>query len=225
MATALHHVLLAIFIALSTSAKLSESANFTIRNDCGHTIWPMVSGNPRNNLQSLTLRPGQTADFTVPKGWVGRIWGRTGCSGNGTCETGDNSITLAEFSVDSIDSRSIYDVSVAGGYNLPVVVTPVNGRGNCTLAGCDEDMMRKCPPELAVMVGGNAVGCRSPCEAFSTNEHCCTGQFSGSACQDTPYSKLFKSACPAAYSYIFEDSAGIFSCSDAGFIVSFCTCR
>ncbi|CAA6663804.1 unnamed protein product [Spirodela intermedia] len=114
-----------------------------------------------------------------PFGWSGRIWARTGCdfdpSGNGTCNTGrcgtslkctasgETPASLAEFTLASPD---FYDVSLVDGFNLPLVIRPVNGRGNCSTAGCDGDLLRDCPSELQVLAGGAVVGCRSACEVF-----------------------------------------------------------
>ncbi|KAL5997774.1 hypothetical protein ACLOJK_008704 [Asimina triloba] len=144
------------------------------------------------------------------------------------CSTlGNYPATLAEFSISYNSSvLSFYDVTVVSGYNLPVVVTPVNGRGNCSLAGCDDDMVPNCPSELAFVAGGKTVACKSACQEFGTNEHCCFGVFGNpTTCQSTPYSKIFKSACPAALSYAYEAATGLLACYDVDFLVTFCAYR
>jgi Thaumatin family len=151
-------------------ANQSEGARiFTIINDCKETIWPAVTPGDQFEGGGFVLKPGQSVVFTAPVSWSGRIWGRTGCSfdqgGNGSCQTascgstlkcsasGKPPATLAEFTLASVD---YYDVSLVDGYNLPVVVTPVNGNsnggGNCSVAGCDGDLRVNCPNELAVKV-------------------------------------------------------------------------
>lgn len=212
---------------------------FTIANYCKTTIWPAVTPGDNFDGGGFPLKPGQSAIFTAPFGWSGRIWARTGCnfdpSGNGTCNTGgcgsslkctasgETPASLAEFTLASPD---FYDVSLVDGFNLPLVVKPVNGRGNCSAAGCDGDVLRDCPSELQVLAGGAVVGCRSACEVFGTDEFCCRGVYANPVtCQPTSYSRKFKAACPAAYSYAYDDPSSIFTCSGADYIVTFCSDR
>ncbi|CAN0892490.1 Pathogenesis-related thaumatin-like protein 3.5 [Linum grandiflorum] len=231
-----------LIVLLSPGGKESvESARiFTIINDCQETIWPAVTPGDNFNGGGFPLKPHQSIVFTAPVGWSGRIWGRTGCNfdkdGNGTCQTGScgSSLkckasgkppaSLAEFSLASID---YYDVSLVDGFNLPMVVTPINGRGNCSVTGCDGDLRPSCPSELSVKGGGGkVVGCRSACDVFDTDEYCCRGVYGNPVvCQPTYYSKKFKDACPTAYSYAYDDPTSIFTCSGTDYVVTFCSSR
>ncbi|EPS67898.1 hypothetical protein M569_06877, partial [Genlisea aurea] len=226
--------------------KLAESVRiFTIVNYCSQTIWPAITPGDNFSGGGFALRPGQTIVLTAPVGWVGRIWARTGCNfdrnGNGSCQTGGcgsllrcNSpgtppATLAEFTLAGLD---FYDVSLVDGFNLPLVVTPLNGRGNCSIAGCDRDLRQNCPPELALLGGGGGGGrttvmaCNSACTVLNTDEYCCRGVYGNPVtCQPTYYSRLFKQACPAAYSYAYDDPTSIFTCSGTDYIISFCSSR
>jgi hypothetical protein len=211
---------------------------FTIINQCKTVIWPAVTPGDSFGGGGFSLRPGQSMVFKAPVGWSGRIWGRTDCtfdaSGNGSCATGScgSSLrcgasgappaSLAEFTLAAVD---YYDVSLVDGFNLPVAIKPVGGRGgNCSAAGCDGDLRRTCPSELAVRAGGRTVACRSACDVFNTDQYCCRGQFGNPAtCQPTFYSKKFKEACPTAYSYAYDDPTSIFTCSDADYVVTFCS--
>ncbi|KAJ3681509.1 hypothetical protein LUZ60_015998 [Juncus effusus] len=237
-------MLLAFLIFFSLGAKSSEGARvFTIINECKTTIWPGVTPGDNFDGGGFELKPGQSLVFNAPVGWSGRIWGRTGCSfdksGNGSCETGAcgsalqctasgaTPATLAEFTLASLD---FYDVSLVDGFNLPMVVTPVNanntGGGNCSVAGCDGDLRNNCPKELAIKVNGNTVACRSACDVFDTDQYCCRGLYGNAAtCQPTYYSKLFKDACPGAYSYAYDDPTSIFKCPGADYIITFCSNR
>ncbi|KAI3460599.1 hypothetical protein Pfo_017262 [Paulownia fortunei] len=229
-----------ILLLLVTGSKLSECARiFTVVNYCRETVWPAVTPGENFGGGGFALRPGQTIVLTAPVGWSGRIWGRTGCNfdrnGNGTCQTGScgsdlkctasgqTPASLAEFTLAATD---FYDVSLVDGFNLPIVVTPINGRGNCSVAGCDGDLRPNCPKELAVRRGGRTVGCRSACDVFDTDEYCCRGVYGNSAtCQPTYYSKRFKQTCPTAYSYAYDDPSSIFTCSGADYVISFCSSR
>ncbi|XP_066393585.1 pathogenesis-related thaumatin-like protein 3.5 [Miscanthus floridulus] len=221
-----------------------ESAGvFTFINQCKTTIWPAAIPGDSFGGGGFALRPGQSAVFKAPAGgWSGRIWGRTGCdfdaSGNGTCATGScgtslkcgasgaTPVSLAEFTLAA--DRDFYDVSLVDGFNLPVTVRPVNGRGgNCSAAGCVGDLRETCPPELAVKgEGGRTVACRSACDVFDTDQYCCRGRFgSQPTCPPTPYSKRFKDACPTAYSYAYDDASSLITCSGADYIITFCASR
>lgn len=220
--------------------ELSGAARvFTIINNCKETVWPGVTPGENFNGGGFVLKPKQSMVFTAPVGWSGRIWGRTGCNFNndgvGPCQTGDCGNTLkcsasgktpaslAEFTLANLD---FYDVSLVDGFNLPITVTPINGRGNCSVAGCDGDLRSTCPAELSVRAKGKTVGCRSACDVFNTDEYCCRGVYGNSAvCQPTYYSKKFKEACPKAYSYAYDDPSSIFTCSGTDYVIAFCSNR
>lgn len=212
---------------------------FTIINSCKETIWPAITPGENFNGGGFSLKIGQSIVFSAPVGWSGRIWGRTGCSfdkaGNGTCQTGScgNTLkcsasgktpaTLAEFTLSTVD---YYDVSLVDGFNVPMTITPINGHGNCSIAGCDHDLRSNCPNELAVKVNGKVVGCRSACDVFNTDAYCCRGVYGNPViCQPTFYSKKFKEACPTAYSYAYDDPTSIFTCSGTDYVVTFCSAR
>ncbi|KAJ9673686.1 hypothetical protein PVL29_023318 [Vitis rotundifolia] len=231
---------LLILIVISSVPQMSESARvFTITNDCKETIWPAVFPGEYFDGGGFALKTGQSRVFTAPLSWSGRIWGRTGCNfdktGSGNCQTGscgDNikcsasgktPATLAEFTLAVLD---FYDVSLVDGFNVPLVVKPINGKGNCSTAGCDSDLRNKCPSELSVKSSGKTVGCRSACDVFNTDEYCCKGVYGNAAtCVPTSYSKKFKEACPAAYSYAYDDPSSIFTCSGTDYVITFCGTR
>ncbi|KAA8546368.1 hypothetical protein F0562_002893 [Nyssa sinensis] len=238
-----HFLVLLICILVSSGVKVSESARiFTLVNDCKETIWPAITPGQNFGGGGFELKSGQSIVLTAPPGWSGRIWGRTGCkfdkNGNGSCETGRcgtslkctasgetpsslAEFTLAEFVLSKLD---FYDVSLVDGFNLPLVVTPLNGKGNCSTAGCVADLRPNCPEKLAVKANGKIIACRSACDVFNTDEYCCKGAFGNSAtCQPTSYSKLFKQACPKAYSYAYDDPSSIFTCSGTDYVIRFCS--
>lgn len=232
--------LLIIFLIASSGPHVSESARvFTIINDCSETVWPGVTPGDNFDNGGFMLKPGQSMLFNAPVGWSGRIWGRTGCNfdknGVGTCQTGNCGpslkcsasgkppATLAEFTLASPD---FYDVSLVDGFNLPLSVKAINGKGNCSTAGCNGDLRVDCPNELAVKANGKTVACRSACDVFDTDEYCCRGNYGNpSTCKPTYYSKKFKGACPTAYSYAYDDPTSIFTCSGTDYVIAFCSTR
>lgn len=224
----------------SAGARQTEGARtFTLINECKETIWPGITPGDNFNGGGFALKSGQSIVLKAPLGWSGRIWGRTGCkfdnNGNGTCQTGScgttlqckasgaTPTTLAEF---TLSEEDFYDVSLVDGFNLPISVTPINGKGYCRVAGCDGDLRASCPSELAVKSNGKVVGCRSACDEFNMDEYCCRGIYGNpKICQPTYYSKKFKEACPTAYSYAYDDPTSIFTCSGTDYVITFCGYR
>ncbi|XP_047173325.1 pathogenesis-related thaumatin-like protein 3.5 isoform X1 [Vigna umbellata] len=213
-----------------------SSKTLSIVNYCKETIWPAITGS--DNFSGDALNPGQSKVHTAAVGWSGRIWARTGCNfdknGNGNCETGacgtninctgpgTPPATIADFTLGEPD---FYDVSLVDGFNLPVTVKAVNGTGNCSIAGCDGDLRKNCPPQLASKQGDKVIACRSACDVFNTDEYCCRGTYGNPAtCLSSNYSTMFKQVCPAAYSFAHDDPS-IITCSGADFVITFCGLR
>lgn len=133
---------------------------------------------------------------------------------------GATAATLAEFTLGSGASMDFYDVSLVDGYNLPVMVDARGGAGQCSSTGCAEDLNARCPAELRAAGGG---ACRSACDAFGTAEYCCRGDYgSPAACRPSAYARAFKSACPKAYSYAYDDATSTFTCAGGDYVITFC---
>uniref|UniRef100_A0A0E0RKB8 Thaumatin-like protein n=1 Tax=Oryza rufipogon TaxID=4529 RepID=A0A0E0RKB8_ORYRU len=120
---------LVVVLVATLAAGGANAATFTITNRCSFTVWPAAT--PVGG--GTQLSPGQTWTINVPSGTSsGRVWGRTGCSfdgsGRGSCATGDcagalsctlsgqKPLTLAEFTIGG--SQDFYDLSVIDGYNV-----------------------------------------------------------------------------------------------------------
>jgi hypothetical protein len=208
----------------------------TLVNAVNQTIWAATNRNAQHPIPvtGWRLAPGQSVTFTVPPGWGGRVWGRTGCSfnaaGNGHCQTGDcggvlqcqgsgaTPATLAELTFDSFDGLDFYDVSLVDGSNLPMYINtthradadPISQTG-CYKGACTTAV--NCPAAMQVKAGGQVVACETACAAFGTDDYCCRGAWAGRQNCDpakwpVDYAKLvFKDAEPYAYSYAYDDSA------------------
>ncbi|CAF1926840.1 unnamed protein product [Brassica oleracea var. botrytis] len=236
-----HLLFFSVIIATGTLSVVSGTV-FTIVNSCSFNVWPgVLTGNGAQlNDGGFLLTPGASVDLTAPAGWSGRIWGRTGCnfdgSGAGRCLTGDCGnklkcagaggvppVTLAEFTIGNGGGQDFYDVSLVDGYNVQMGITTRDGSGDCQNVGCVSDLNGSCPNELRVMDGGNVVACKSACAAFNKPEYCCTGAFDKpETCPPTDYSRIFKAACPKAYSYAYDDASSTFTCTNANYSVVFC---
>lgn len=207
----------------------------TLVNAVSQTIWVAATADAKHPLATTgwVLAPGQSITISVADGWGGRVWGRTGCSfdgsGSGHCQTGDCGgrfqctgsggipATLAEIDTAAWEGLDFYDVSMVDGSNLPMYINisntvtkdPLSAAG-CSSGGCTKPVA--CPTAMQVTTGGSVVACETACAAFDTDAYCCRGSWSGRAnCIPSKwpvdYTKVFKDAEPYAYSYSYDDSA------------------
>ncbi|CAL9123062.1 unnamed protein product [Musa textilis] len=215
---------LAFFFFFSLLVTLSHAATFEIVNRCSYTVWAAaVPGGGRQ------LNQGQSWTINVNAGTTGgRIWGRTGCSfdgsGRGRCQTGDCGgvlactaygsppNTLAEFALNQYQNLDFFDISLVDGFNVPMDFSPTSG--GCSGIRCSADINGQCPSALKA-----PGGCNNPCTVFKTDQYCCN---SGS-CGPTDYSRFFKRNCPHAYSYPKDDPTSTFTCpGGTNYRVVFC---
>ncbi|OAY22623.1 thaumatin-like protein 1 [Manihot esculenta] len=235
------YITLTLFTVSTSLIGGVSGAKFTLINRCSYTVWPGILANAGTAALDSTgfeLPPGGSRSFQSPPNWSGRFWGRTGCTfdpvtGQGSCQTGDCSsnliecngknanppATLAEFTIGS-STQDFYDVSLVDGYNLPMIVEPSGGSGNCLSTGCITNLNQQCPAELRV---GSGEACKSACEAFGSPEYCCSGAYgTPDTCKPSVYSQMFKAACPRSYSYAYDDATSTFTCSGADYTITFC---
>lgn len=230
----------------------SEAGGRTMRfvNNCHQTIW--VAGQQNGDKQALPgdasgfeLKAGATRDVVVPAAWGGRFWGRTGCVVSGSsrtvCETGDcgnqlvchgiggQPTSLAEFLFDGWagdgKTQDYYDISHVDAYNVGLKIAPLGGSGACVAPTCAADINQQCPADLQVKNhAGQVVACLSSCERYGTDEMCCAGAHNRpETCPAPPGARLFKQACPAAYSYAYDDGTSTWNCTKpAGYALTFC---
>ncbi|CAN1275925.1 Thaumatin-like protein 1, partial [Linum perenne] len=226
----------------------AEAAKVTFINKCPFTVWPATlsgGGVPQLPNTGFALQPKGSEIIEVPPNWSsGRFWGRTGCSvdatGKFTCLTGDCAsgqvscngaggippVTLAEFTLGGAGGLDFFDISLVDGFNLPVSITvKYCVGGGCKTTTCTKSINNVCPKELSVRNSqGGVIACKSACLAFNKPEYCCSGAYaSPTKCTPSSYAKLFKSQCPQAYSYAFDDRSSTFTCpTGKDYIVTFC---
>ncbi|KAF5174926.1 Osmotin-like protein [Thalictrum thalictroides] len=160
------------------------------------------------------------------------MWARTHCThtnGHFTCATGDcggrfecqgaggaTPATLVQFSIHhGQNDQSSYAVSLVDGYNVPLTVTPHEGKGVCPVVGCKPDLLPTCPSSLQhKLAHGLVVACKSGCEAFGTDELCCRNHYnSPHTCKPSSYSSFFKHACPSTFTYAHDTPSLMHECS------------
>ncbi|KAJ3279314.1 hypothetical protein HK104_001578 [Borealophlyctis nickersoniae] len=206
----------------------SGKNTFEIVNKCDFDIWPGIGGMPGHSPLAnggFHLPAGQTSQrISIPQAWSGRVWGRTGCktdsNGKLKCETGDCEgklectawgempVTLAEFTMDAWMGMDFLDISLVDGYNLPMIINPSDPK--CKVVSCPHG-----PTVLDGMAVRNSansiVAVKNACLAY---KNCVSGP--------NDVTKLFKDACPMAYSYDTDDATSVFTCVDAGYQIVFC---
>ncbi|CAI9285032.1 unnamed protein product [Lactuca saligna] len=158
---------------------------FTIVNECGFTIWPAIISVQRLNETGFELTKGDcdTNEFLE-------------------CDVDERipPATTADFSINQSQTHSpdFYDVNMALGYNLPILVEATSGSADGKV-------------------------CMSACLAFGSPEYCCSDSFSSpSSCKPTAYAQLFRSACPRSYSTSYDLQATTFLCNGADYTIRFC---
>jgi Thaumatin family len=130
--------------------------------------------------------------------------------------------TLAEFTLQGDQGKDFYDISNVDGFNVPLSITP-QGVSGCSSVACAANINSLCPQELQDVVNGAVVACKSACLAFNQDQYCCRGTYNDpKICKPTNYSKIFKDACPQAYSYAYDDSSSTFTCVGANYLITFC---
>ncbi|PNY07507.1 thaumatin-like protein [Trifolium pratense] len=214
-------------------------------NNCQESVWPGILSNgehPTIKDGGFHLPSGEELVLRVPNHWAGRIWGRQGCyfnetTGKGSCQTGDCNgqlkckgiggvppATLIEMTFGtSQSSLHFYDVSLVDGFNLPMSMKPIGGSVGCGIASCQTDLNGCCPSSLALKHDGKVVGCKSACLATKSDKYCCTGEFADpKICKPTMFALVFKSVCPHAYSYAYDDSTALMRCLATRYVITFC---
>jgi hypothetical protein len=151
----------------------------------------------------------------------------------------------------NFQGQSWYDISLVDGYSQPVSIRPSRpDTGSCVYTDCRINL-NSCPTNeknglgnLKVTKSGQLVACLSPCKrwnypppyGFGKNEHekpgvymCCPTppitpqQCSAGLVVQTNYVREVRSNCPSAYSYAYDDKAGLHNCpGDTSFDVTFC---
>lgn len=200
-----------------------------VKNQCksalkvGHSIDTEYFGDVVN------VPAGKSYTLTLPINWTGRVWGRESCSGNNCFKSGMGSpASLAEFFFKE-NGDVFYDISFVDGFNLPMVIEPVNkvalkygDERLCATSSCS--VLPNCPTQFITYDDqGNVSGCKSACTYYNTDEYCCTGDYHDpNVCKTYSYASDVKAACPDVYSYAFDDFSSAFMCTSHAYTVTFC---
>ncbi|KAJ7249114.1 Osmotin thaumatin-like protein [Mycena haematopus] len=220
-----------IALSLAFVSAVAAQRNFKVYNNCPFTIWPALftsAGGRPSQTTGWAQNAYATESFSVPGNWNGRIWARRncnfatnpgpnscldgGCNGGLVCDpttgTGVPPASLAEFNLGA-GGTDYYDVSLVDGYNLPVRIDNTAG---CPIPKCAVDLGPNCPAALKGPFDSSGFP-----GSHNTPQTC-----PSSGVTDYNY---FKSNCPTAYAYAYDDLTSLFTCassSNAGYTVTFC---
>ena len=172
------------------------------------------------------------------------------CPPTGCQPPADSKVEFNFARLSSSDS-SWYDITLVDGYSLPFRIAPRGASsGSCVATSCALSVAA-CPQNeiqglgnLRVVKNGTVVQCLSPCKRWNwpppiglgKSEQqglgqavCCpTPPVSSGECRagivvQTYYVKNVRAACPTAYSFAYDDEAGLHTCpADAAFDVTLC---
>jgi hypothetical protein len=100
-----------------------------------------------------------------------------------------------------------------------MTVKPHEGKGQCPVVGCRDDLLATCPERLKLRSPhghGPVIACKSGCQAFGTDELCCKNNYnSPQNCRASSYSKFFKNSCPSTFTYAHDNPTLMHECSKA----------
>jgi len=232
-------VLLLVAVAALMCGTAAVAADFTVVNNCSYTVYPGIFPATYAN-GGWQMAPGARVNFTLNSGWIGRIWGRTGCNSanpavcatgqcggvglqcNGT--TGMAGTSLAEFNLNA-NGTDWYDVSYVDGFDNPIGISVSNA--SCASPNtCSSAPVNACPADLK-----NGGECLSPCTVFNSDQFCCRGAFgTQQTCvvgnwpaTEQSFVTNIHNSCPGQYAYAYDDANGLHTCpTGANYTVTFC---
>ncbi|KAL6867461.1 hypothetical protein ACP4OV_015485 [Aristida adscensionis] len=228
-----------------------STTGFALAHGASATVDAPASWSGRMWGRTLCATDAATGKFTCGTGDCGS--GSVQCSGGAAPPatlaefTLDGSGGLDFFDVSLVDGYNLPMLIVPQGAGGGGGATAGSGAGvngsadspKCMATGCLVDLNGACPADLRVVPAstgsttgaagggggaGGAVACRSACEAFGTPQFCCSGAYGNpNTCRPSTYSQFFKTACPRAYSYAYDDSTSTFTCTaGTNYVITFC---
>jgi len=169
----------------------------------------------------------------------------------GPCQPPADTKVEFNFAPQPATTESWYDISLVDGYSLPMRITPRGiSQNNCIETTCQLSLDR-CPKDennvgdLGIYgTDGKILACLSPCKKWNYPppyglgndeqvspgvDYCCPTppiypeECSSGPVIETQYVQLIHETCPTAYSYAYDDFAGLHNCpGETSFDVVMC---
>ncbi|KAI9255734.1 thaumatin, partial [Phascolomyces articulosus] len=190
----------------------------TIKNSCSNDlrVYKLDIGQGGAKA-SQDFSPGSSVDYKVDSKWADRFWGCR--QGEANCDQYGPAVSLTEVLFKGYANADVY-ISFVKGFNIPMSINPDGKPGHCYNCGVTTcSTLPSCPNELQ----GDKGACKSECNTFDTDDYCCTeGYNDPKICKASQYADKFKSGCPDAYSYAYDDAKSTFGCKATKYTVTFC---
>src|SRR5258706_378252 len=227
----------------SVQAKpLLATRTFTIKNNCGYTIYPGIYPASTYSNGGWSMAAGAQVSSAGPDGNIGRLWRRTGCNGaspavctTGSCggsglqcagTTGFPNTSLFEWNINA-GGTDWYDVSYVDAVDNPIGVQ-VSNSGCVSPNTCSNSVLTNCPADLR---SGSV--CLSPCTKYNTDQYCCRGAYGTAAtcvvanwaASAQTYVNNVHTYCPREYAYAYDENSGgaLQTCATgASYTITFC---
>jgi len=211
-----------------------DPRTFTVTNRCTQKVWAAVLPSTTFPGGLVEMAPGYAFKVGVDDGWSGRIWGKTDCTTSGgktTCASDPFPASLAELTLTKTPATGLdfYDVSLVDGFNLPIELVALGHAPDpaqpydCGDPQCTVDLNATCPSVLQDKSGADVIACANDaCKVLGDND-----ASSPDCIYPNAYTKFFKTACPTAYSFPYDDPTSTFTCrgsasTNTGYTITFC---
>jgi hypothetical protein len=198
-----------------------------IVNEMDRDVWVMFQSIPSVELphDEVFLAAHTDTVYEMPNTWVSGMFYPTFDKEHIQAP----SATLVEFTLND-NGVDTYDISLVNAFNIPIMVYPREGMYKCWhredsydggVAGCTENLIEKAPAELIyrdqfgneVALGGCQAAIRGLVDGASRSWFCCESDHNlPQTCPANKYAQAFKSACPNAYSYAYDDQRSTYHC-------------
>ncbi|OAE25145.1 hypothetical protein AXG93_3217s1620 [Marchantia polymorpha subsp. ruderalis] len=186
----------------------------TIGNNCNDSVTACSQSGQQDIIQfNLSAGTSQFIDLGTVCSWpsavvYASVTGQCAVTGTPNAATDRNLANLAEFTIPGTSNQDFYDLSNVNAYTIPMSIRAPTG---CPSINCSiSDIRSFCQPNnvLHTEVNG-ALSC------VNTDGTAGLGPTNGTM--------QFKTACPEAYSYNFDDANSTFTCpTGSDYEVVFC---
>ncbi|KAL2654250.1 hypothetical protein R1flu_022378 [Riccia fluitans] len=213
------------------SVAISEvhGCGINIRNSCPYTVTTCAQ-NQNNRISQFNLGPGgqQWLDFGSACKWIaGTIWasvkGQCAAPSSGSAANDRNLANLAEFTIGDGSGSDFYDVSNVNAFTIGMKIRVLNRVGEESgPSSVGVDYRCGTPSCIINDIRGFCRG-NNQIVSLPSGAVSCVNTDGTNGRGPTDGTRIFKNACPTAYSYNFDDPTSTFTCgTGSNYEVEFC---
>ncbi|KAL3686214.1 hypothetical protein R1sor_004236 [Riccia sorocarpa] len=219
-----------VLLLASVAISVVHGCGINIRNSCPFTVTTCAqSGNSPINQFNIGAGGQQFLDFGSACRWpAGAVWasvrGQCAAPGNPSAANDRNLANLAEWTIGDGSGSDFYDLSNVNAYTIAMRIRVVNRVGEEKTNSADVGATPRCGSPICVINDIRGF-CRPnnqlvvlPSTALS-----CINTDGTNGRGPTAGTQQFKTACPTAYSYNFDDETSTYTCgTGSNYEVEFC---